>query len=121
MFYHLLKRTSNKSLSSMCDKYIAIQKKTTVNQSGDITETWNTIVGFENVPCGIMPLTASQKAEFRSHNVIATHYFILRGEIRIIEDTYRFLYDSREFEILTSENIREKDEINLCITKERRA
>lgn len=117
----MLKRRAKKTLASNCRHYVTIEERTNVSDGeGGFTETWATVSGYSAVPAAVWPLYAKQKLEYRSINVDATHYIVFRGEITVNEKDNRILFDSRYFEILTVENIQERDVEIWCTCKERR-
>jgi SPP1 family predicted phage head-tail adaptor len=115
-----LRRISKKSLSTQTRAYAYIQQLTNVDDDrGGFTKSWvNTTV--EPHAMAIMPLSAKQIFEYRSLNVEATHFIKIRGEVEVNE-LNQILYGSREFEILTVEDIQERGIVKWITSKERRA
>lgn len=115
----MINRQSKKTLASRQHHYITIQTKTKVSDGeGGFDVTWT---DGDEVPAAIFPIRADQKFEYDSINVHATHRIEIRGLITVSEDTNRFRFGSRYFEILTSENLQERNVVNVITCKEIRA
>jgi len=119
-----VKRRSDKSLATKCNKYVAIQSHVRVKDGeGGFTKDWSTITGFEEVPVAIWPVGAKRVGEYRTVNVNASHEILMRGEIDIvIESNHRFYFpeENKYYEIETDENIQSKGEQKLFLCLERR-
>ena len=115
-----LRRISKKSLSTQTRSYAYIQTLTpTADSRGGETKAWaNTPDALQAM--GISPLTAKQIYEYRTLNVEATHFIKIRGEVAATE-LNRILFGTREFEILTVEDIQERGIVKWLTCKERRS
>jgi SPP1 family predicted phage head-tail adaptor len=114
-------RQGKKSNATEMRHYIVIQSNTsTTDEEGGFTENWS---DGETVAAAIYPISAQQQFNFKSVNVDATHYIKIRGEITIAEaDRIKFENEglTRYFEILTIENIQERDIEKFITCKETR-
>ena len=108
-------RQGKKSLATELRHYVYLQHSTVVKDNeGGFTVSWHT---FKRCSCAIYPLRAEQIFQYRSINVEATHLIKMRGYISLT-DKDRILFDGRIFEILTIENIQEKDVVKYITCKE---
>lgn len=115
-----LKRIPGKSLSTECRHYGFIQSAGKVDDGrGGFIDGWvNTHQNAHSM--ALLPMTAKQVLEYKSVNVEASHLIKIRGEIEVSE-LNRVVIDSREFEILTVEDIQERGIVKWIECKERRA
>ena len=114
-------RTTAKRLSSTLRHRVAIQERTnTTDGEGGFTEAWADVTGYEAVPAGIWPIFATQRTQYNSVNIEATHYVILRGEIDVVESATRIKYGTRVFDVLFIEDYQERGVRKQCTCKERR-
>lgn len=114
-----MNRLSKKKGSTFRKHLVYIQKNTQIaDGEGGFTNGWaNT--SPERIWVGIAPIRAVQVAEYKSLNVDATHLVRAGGYVDIQEE-YRFLFGTRVFEILTIENIQERDYERVITCKELR-
>jgi len=89
----------------------------TADGEGGFTRAYSTAGTYW---ASISPIRATQVWEYRSINVEATHLVSLRGAATIGE-TDQIVYGTRVFEVLTVENIQERDVVQVCTCKEVRA
>lgn len=102
----MLKREGKKSLATEARHYVEIQRVTSTSDGeGGFTETWTTV---KSCFAAIYPIKSMQRFEYKSIDVSATHYFKFRGYIDCQEQD-RILFDSRYFEVLTIDNMQERD------------
>lgn len=113
-----MNRQAQKSFATVKNKYITIQEKRGVPDGrGGVKVEWVDIP--DRIWCSLDPMRAVQRFEYKSISVEATHFVKTDGYNDIKEDN-RLKYNNRVFEILTIENIQERD-FELFITcKERR-
>lgn len=113
MFERIL---TKKTLATEANKRIAVYRRTiTINRDGSQKENWQKNGEFW---AAIYPMWAKKRFEFKSLGVEATHYIKIPGKIDLLT-TDIIVFDNREFEILTIENIKEKDEFLFLICKEK--
>lgn len=113
----VLTREGKKTLASDMRKRISVQARTLTHDSeGGHAETWTERI---EVWAAIYPIKAQQAFEYASINVRASHIIAVRGMVDIRE-TDRIVYDSRNFEVVTVENIQEQDVVKVCACLERR-
>ena len=116
-----LKRFGTKSLSTESRGYGYIQTcEATRDGRGNEKKDW------ENTPAqpqsmSITSLSATQKEEYRSQNVEATHLVKIRGEIVINELNRIETIEGKIFEVLTAEDIQDRGIVWWVICKERRS
>ena len=109
-------RKGKKSLATEARHRISFQTFTTVGDGeGGFTNTWSTA---QTVWAAIYPIKASQMFEYNTVNEEITHIIKLRGYI-VINSTMRILFGTRIFEILTTENLQERDFVQVLACKER--
>lgn len=114
----LLSRRPKKSLASQCRHYCNIEERDYADDTqGGVKEVWSVV--SENVPMSITPLNAKRKEEYRTFNVDASHEIKLRGEITLVEDNNRIVYDNRLFEVKTIEDVQERgiEIISICLER----
>lgn len=112
-----MKRYSKKTPSTYLKHSITIKSKVKVSDGeGGFDETLKNI---SNVFASVDPLKAEKKAELKSINVDATHLIKVRG-YTIISENDIIYFNDREFEVLTIENIQERDFLKFIYCKERR-
>ncbi len=112
-------RQSKKTQASEAQHYIRWQRidRTSDGEGGFDNEKWTDV---QTVPAAILPLRADQRFEYKTKNVDATHIIKVRGKLKIIENTDRFLWGTRVFEILTVEDLQEREFIKWCLCLEKR-
>lgn len=99
-------RKGKKSLATECRHRVSIQSLTdTPDGEGGFSRSWSTA---STVYAAIYPVKASQVFEYNSVNQEITHIILMRGYITV-NATNRLLYGSRVFEVLTKENVQERD------------
>lgn len=109
-------RQPRKSQASQAQHYVYVQTRvSTADGEGGFSEQWTS--GASAIPAAISPIQARQLFEYRSVNVDATHLIKVRGHTTVTEKD-RILYGTRVFEILTVENIQERDFIKVITCKE---
>jgi SPP1 family predicted phage head-tail adaptor len=114
-----MQRESKKSLASRQHHYITIQARTrTADGEGGFTETWT---DGDTVPAAVYAIQARQQFEYDTINVHATHRVEIRGLVTISETDNRIKFGTRYLEILTVENIQERDEVKVITCNEIRA
>jgi len=115
-FIYNMDRIGKKSAATEFRHRIAIQSyDKNSDGEGGYTRDWNT---DKLIWAAIYPVKASQVFEYRSINVEATHVIKIRGLETAINDTYRFLFGTRVFEILTIENLQERNFVKVLLCKE---
>lgn len=113
----MIKRYGNKKSVSEFRHRIALRNNIqTRNPDGSINIT--KIVSKE-CWAAIYPISSKQVFEYKSINIEASHLIKIRGKIEISENTQDFLFKNREFEILTVENLQERNIISIIMCKER--
>lgn len=114
-----MERESKKSLASRQHHYITIQTRTrTADGEGGHTETW---ADGDTIPAAVYAIQARQQFEYDTINVHATHRIEVRGRVEVSETTNRIKFGTRFFEILTVENIQERDIVKVITCNEIRA
>jgi SPP1 family predicted phage head-tail adaptor len=107
-----------KSFASEAQHRVSVQvKNPTADGEGGFRESWSDV--YTNISAAIIPIRAQKVFELRSVNVDATHFVKLNGYITITE-LHRIKYGSRIFEVLTVEDLQERDFIKWVTCKERR-
>jgi SPP1 family predicted phage head-tail adaptor len=87
---------------------VYVQRKVITRDSiGGIDTSWRNTTDAP-VWASVTPIKASQREEYRTINVDATHYIRMSARIGVIEDTDRINFDGRRFEILTIEDMQER-------------
>lgn len=66
----------------------------------------------------VSPISAKQRDYYISLSTEITHTIKIRGDVDCL-DTYQVKYGDRCFEILTVENIQERDVLKILVCKER--
>lgn len=95
-----------KSIATEARHYCAVQRLVqTTDGEGGFTNVWSTV---GNIWASVKPIRAVQVFEMKSINVDATHHITTRGYGDITEKD-RILFKSRYLEVLTIENIDERD------------
>ena len=108
-------RQSKKSLATLLRHRVLIRTKVeTPDTQGGFTMVWSTTT---TVWAPVDPIKAIQTMDYRAANVDATHTIKMRGNVSVVE-TQRLQFDSRDFEILTIENIQERDVFKVITCKE---
>jgi SPP1 family predicted phage head-tail adaptor len=116
-YYNRETNNYRKSQASQAQHYIYIQTLvSTTDEEGGFSEQWTS---GSAIPAAIIPLQARQVMQYKSINVDATHLIKVRGRTTIAEES-RILFGSRVFEILTVENIQERNFIKVITCKEKR-
>lgn len=111
----MLKRQGRKTLATEARHRVTIQRQTsTTDGDGGFDQSWT-----ELTQCfaAIYPIKAQQRFEYKSLDVDATHIIKIRGLIDL-EELDRVIYSSRTFEILSIENIQERDFLKILTCKE---
>lgn len=103
-------------MSSDLRHQIEIQSLTSASDgAGGFTDIWETTI---TTWASISPISAKQRDYYNSLSTEITHIIKIRGDVDC-RDTYKIKYDNREFEILTVENIQERDLLKIITCKER--
>lgn len=97
---------------------ISIQSRGTPTPDGEggFTDVWESV---DTVWSKVRPMRAKQVNEYRSINVHATHLIEVRGEVDV-QESYRLVFGSRTFEVLTVEDEKEEGVKKWVVCKERR-
>lgn len=99
-------RTGTKSMATESRHYVSVQRLTQSSDGeGGFTSEWKT---EDNIWASVNPIRAIQQYQFKSINVDATHHVTTRGYTDINEKD-RILFNERILEVLTIENIQERD------------
>lgn len=99
-------RTGNKSMATEARHYVSIQRLTQSSDGeGGFTSIWTTV---GTMWASVNPIRAIQQYQFKSINVDATHHITTRGYTDINEKD-RILFKGRFLEVMTIENIQERD------------
>lgn len=110
-------RRPKKTFASNAKHKVTFQVATEVDDGeGGFTKSWTS---GATVWAEVNPISAVQQLEYRSVGVDATHEIVVRNKLSITED-YRIMFGTREFEILTIENIQERGIVTIITCKERR-
>jgi len=120
----LTRHEKKKSLASRARHYVDFQSETKVSDGeGGFTTTYTDIENATQIPCEILPISSERRAEMRSWNIIATHYFRIRSNIPV-EEIGRAVFSTpsgnRYFYIKTLEDIQTRDIEQFMIAEERR-
>lgn len=112
-----MKRFSKKSPATYLKHQITIKTKVKVSDGeGGYEKTFKII---STAYASVDPLKAEKKAELKSINVDASHLIKVRGYTTLNENDIIY-FGNREFEILTIENIQERDFLKFVYCNERR-
>jgi SPP1 family predicted phage head-tail adaptor len=99
-------RQGKKTLATEARHYITIQRNmSTTDGEGGFGDTWSTV---QSCFAAIYPIKAIQQFQYKSIGVDATHFIKLRGYVDISE-LDQIICGSRTFEVLTVENIQERN------------
>ena len=106
----------NHAMSSDLRHQIVLQSCTnTRDGEGGFIEGWKT---ESTTWASISPITAKQRDYYNSLSTEITHIVKIRGDVSCL-DTYQIKFGDRIFEILTVENIQERDVLKILVCKER--
>lgn len=98
--------------------YVTIQEIVrTKDGIGGFNESWEDVI---SVFSSVEPIMAKQQYEYRSINVDATHRIKMSGLVEINEKQ-RIKFGTRNFEILTIEDIQERQFLKVITCKEVRS
>jgi len=115
-----MQRQKPRTQASQAQHYVWIQAETRSDDGeGGFSSTW-TNVGDKQISAAILPLKAMQRYEYKTKNVDATHFVKIRGRVTVSENTNRFLFGTRIFEILTVEDLQERGFVKWCLCLEKR-
>lgn len=107
-----MNRQSQKSNSTKRCHRVQIQEKSETNDTeNELAQSWRTI---NIVWASVEPIKAVQQMQYKSIGVDATHLVGMDARIEISE-LNRLVFNGRNFEILTIENLQERD-FDLVIT-----
>jgi SPP1 family predicted phage head-tail adaptor len=111
------RQDNKKSLATelRCSVWIRTRVAVADEEGGEKT-TWK---NRKQVFAAIYPIQARQQFQYKSIGVEATHLVKMRGLIDVAE-TEELEFNNRRFEILTIENIQERDFVKIITCKERR-
>ncbi len=87
----------------------------TTDGEGGFVDGWTTV---GTTWASVSPITAKQRDYYNSLSTEITHLIKIRGDVTCL-DTYQITFDSRIFEVLTVENIQERDIVKIVFCKER--
>lgn len=114
-FFKMYKRPKRKYLSSTMYHQIWFQDYgSSPDGEGGVIDGW---VDKTQTWASINPIKASQKDDYQSISTEVTHTIKIRGNVNC-NDEQRIRYGERHFEILTVENILEKDTMKIVTCKE---
>ena len=113
----MLEREGKKTLASELVHRITIQTKVeTADGEGGFSDVW---VDSSTVWAAVLPIRATQRAQYASVSVEATHIVKVRGDVSVSE-TQRIKFNNRYLDILTVENIQEKGVLKVVTCNEKR-
>lgn len=111
-------REPRKSLATECNKTIYIQTFTdTDDGEGGFAKAWADSASY--YWAAVLPMRATQIYNFKSVNVEATHMVKIRG-LNSIDESQRIRFGTRIFEVLTVEDVQEREFVKWVMVKERR-
>jgi len=114
--YKFDRTKNNQALSSVLRHRITIEQPANSSDGeGGMVAGW---VKVGVTWASVDPISAKQKTDFSSISTEITHLVKVRGNV-ICKDTYQLQFDGRTFEILTVENIQERDILKIIMCKER--
>jgi len=114
-----LDRRPRKSPATNRRHLVWIERRTlTRDGEGGYTEAWAR-VGGSQIWASVSPIKAVQRLDYQSVEVDATHLLTFGG-YDDVEENDRVSFGTRTFEILTIENIQERDFLKVCTCKEMR-
>jgi len=106
----------NQALSSVLRHQVDFQYKANTNDGeGGRLEGW---ISRGVTWASVDPITAKQRNYYNSLSTEVTHIVKIRGDV-ICSDTDRLVFGERIFEILTIENIQERDILKMVTCNER--
>jgi SPP1 family predicted phage head-tail adaptor len=112
-----LSRQGKKTLSSEKKHRISIERNVlTDDGAGGFSEAWTVV---DELWGAVSPIQAWQQYRNASVGVDTSHHIKVHGRAEILE-TDRLLFKDRVFEILTIEDIQEREILKLITCKERR-
>lgn len=111
----MMDRQNKKPLASVLRHRVSIQaKEEALDSENEHVETWNTV---DSVWASVDPIKAVQQFENRSVGVDATHLIKVRGST-VVTELNQIQFGTRNFEILTIENIQERGVLKVITCKE---
>lgn len=111
-------REPRKSQASESQHRVTIQERAdTTDEEGGFTENWTDL---KTIWASILPIQARQQFVYKSINVDATHLIRIRGMIDVSETINRVKWGDRIFEILTVENLQERNFVKVLTCLEKR-
>lgn len=114
----MMKRIGKKSLATEARHRVSIYEDlSTTDEDGGVNESLS--LKYENISAAIYPKSAQQVMEYKTLNVDATHLIKFRGYIDI-EELDTIFWGARKFEVLTKENIQERNFELLVTCRENR-
>ena len=114
--YKMDRIKQNQALSSVLKHQIELQQPTESSDGeGGSHKGWVTV---ETTWASIDPINAKQRTYYNSLSTEVSHYVKIRGNVRCL-DTYQVKFGERILEILTVEDIQERDILKVLICKER--
>ena len=115
----MLERKGKKTIATEARHRITIQaKNSTTDGEGGFADSWT-----DDTTCwaALYPMHAVQQYLYKSVNVDATHLIKIRAlSMDVFPEWNRIKFGTRIFEILTVENIQERDFQKMITCKERR-
>lgn len=113
----MMLRHSKKSYASAMNKLVALQSPVHVlDEEGGQTIGWEDVT---TVWAAVDPIRATQRFEYQTVNVDATHRVTIRGNVTVNEKG-RVRWGDRTFEILAVEDIREREIVKVLTCLEAR-
>lgn len=108
---------TKKTIATESNKRIVVYRRTIdIKLDGSQKENWEK---HKEYWAAIYPIRSQKRIEFKSLGVEITHYLKIPGKVDILT-TDIIVFDNREFEILTIENIQEKGEFLFLTCKEKK-
>lgn len=106
----------NHALSSELRHEIILQSPNSIRDGeGGFHDGWATVT---TTWASISPITAKQRDYYNSLSTEITHIIKIRGDVACL-DAYQVLFGTRVFELLTVENIQERNQLKILTCKER--
>ncbi len=115
----MIERTHKKTLATRARHQVYIQARTVVrDEEGGFRDGWANTTSTP-IWAEIAPIQARQQAEYKSINVDATHLVRIDGLLQVAEKD-RVTFGGRIFEVLTVENLQERNVEKVLTCLERR-
>jgi len=115
MAYQIQRKNERKSLASDLRHLINIQSyQPSSDGEGGMFDAWGTV---KTTYAAINPIRANQRQDYDSISSDVTHIVKVRGNIACNAEQ-RILFGVRSFEVLTVEDIQERDIVKIITCKE---